>query len=191
MPYIIIGLVIVVGAVLLLYGCKKQSIQAENSAESDKSVDNPYEGLRNMAISTTPKDLQLDLPTDSTVVFGTLMEIGMDEAVVTMVTYLTGDASIYFSTGGGVIGGGHHQSVNDAAVQFMQISQTYLDKTKKTQSTPLPETDNVIFYFLTNKGIFVGKDQMKNIMNNSSVWSDLFAEGNVVMNELRLLTEQK
>ncbi|NTV41414.1 MAG: hypothetical protein HGA61_04035 [Candidatus Moranbacteria bacterium] len=90
-------------------------------------------------------------------------------AIATIVSYQTGDASLYLSSGGGVIGGGQHQNVNSAAKQFVSLSQTFLDKTTKTETTPLPLTDEVKFYLLTNKGVFVGQEQMKNFENNSQL----------------------
>lgn len=156
-------------------------------SQNDKTetTKNSFEGLRNMAFSATPEQLGLSLPTDKTVVYGVVMDWEMGGATATTVSYETGDASLYLSSGGGVIGGGQHQNVNNAAKQFVILAQTFLDKTAKTETTPLPSADEIRFYLLTNKGIFVGKDQMKNFENNSSSWLKLFDEGNNVLTELR------
>ena len=115
----------------------------------------------------------------------------MGGVTATTVSYQTGDASLYISTGGGVIGGGQHQNVNRAAKQFVSLAQTFLDKTTKTETTALPSTNEVKFFLLTNKGVFVGQEQMKNFENNSSAWLKLFEEGNKVLAQLRLTTENK
>nr|WP_321453195.1 hypothetical protein [uncultured Carboxylicivirga sp.] len=115
----------------------------------------------------------------------------MGGATATTVSYQTGDASLYLSSGGGVIGGGQHLNVNKAAKQFVSLAQTFIDKTTKTETTDLPAIDEVKFYLLTNKGIFVGQEQMKNFENNSSDLMKLFEEGNNVLSQLRLTTEQK
>lgn len=109
----------------------------------------------------------------------------MEGAIVTTVAYQTGDASLYLSSGGGVIGGGQHQNVNSAAKQWVTLAQTFLDKTTKTETTPLPGEDVVKFYLLTNKGVYVGQEQMKNLENNSSSWFKLFEEANSVLTALR------
>ena len=114
----------------------------------------------------------------------------MGGTTATTVSYQTGDASLYLSSGGGVIGGGQHQNVNSAAKQFVTLAQTFLDKTAKTETKPLPATDEVKFYLLTNKGVFVGQETMKNFENKSSSWLKLFEEGNNVITELRKTTEQ-
>ncbi|KQB43965.1 hypothetical protein RCH33_455 [Flavobacterium daejeonense] len=156
-----------------------------------QTKENAFEGLRNMAFTATPEQLGLSLPTDKTVVYGVIMDWEMGGATATTVSYQTGDASLYLSSGGGVIGGGQHQNVNSAARQFVSLGQTYLVKATKTETTDLPTTDQVKFYFLTNKGKFVGQDNMKNFDNNSSEWLKLFEEGNNVLTELRMTTEKK
>lgn len=105
-------------------------------------------------------------------------------------TNQTGDASLYVSTGGGVIGSGQHQNVNSASKQFVSLAQKFLDKATKTQVTSLPSTNEVKFYLLTNKGIFVGEEQVKNLDNNSSPWLKLFEEGNNVLTEIRKTSEK-
>lgn len=97
---------------------------------------------------------------------------------------------MYLSSGGGVIGGGQHQNVNNAAKQFVDLAQNFLEKTTNTETTPLPLTDEVKFYLLTNKGIRVGQEQVKNLENNSSQWLKLFEEGNNVLTELRKTIEK-
>lgn len=115
---------------------------------------------------------------------------GIDTATATVVSYQTGDASMYLSSGGGVIGGGQHQNVSNAAKQFVSLAQTYLDKAIKTETNSLPQQDEVKFYLLTNKGTFVGREVMKNFENNTSTWLPLFEEGNKVLSELRMTSEK-
>ena len=164
--------------------------QDTTTSKVHQTEENAFEGLRNMAFTATPEQLGLSLPTDKTIVYGAIMDWEMGGATATTVSYQTGDASLYLSSGGGVIGGGQHKNVNSSAKQFVSLAQTFLDKTTKTETTPLPSTNEVKFYMLTNKGIFVGQEQMKNFENNSSTWLKLFEEGNNVLTELRNTTEK-
>jgi hypothetical protein len=118
------------------------------------------------------------------------MDWNLGAGIATFTAFQTGDASMYTNTGGGVIGGGYQENVKKAAVAFIDKAQNYLDKTTKTETTPLPEENSVKFYFLTNKGKFVAQEQMKNLENNSSQWLELFEEANKVITELRLTTEK-
>jgi len=199
MTYIIIGIILAGGLVFYLTSCGNKSIANDNQTMTDQDTtktkvhqtkDNAFEGLRNMAFSATPEQLGLSLPTDKTVVYAVIMDWEMGGATATIVSYQTGDASLYLSSGGGVIGGGQHQNVNSVAKQFVSLAQTFLDKTTKTETTPLPATDEVKFYLLTNKGVFVGQEIMKNFENNSSTWLKLFEEGNNVLTELRKTSEK-
>jgi hypothetical protein len=152
--------------------------------------DNPYEDLRKMAFSTTPQQLKLSLPADRTAVYGIIMDWELGGGIATVVSYQTGDASVYLSSGGGYIGGGQHQNVSDASKKFISLSQSFLERAAKTDLTSLPGADEVKFYFLTNKGVFMGKENVKNFENDASPWLPLFNEGNIVLTELRKMTEK-
>ena len=199
MTYIIIGIILAGGLVFYLtsYGNKSTTNDKQTFADQDTTTpkvhqtkENAFEGLRNMAFSATPEQLGLSLPTDKTVVYGVIMDWEMGGATATAVSYQTGDASLYLSSGGGVIGGGQHQNVNSAAKQFVVLAQTFLDKATKTETTPLPKENVVKFYLLTNKGVYVGQEEMKNFENNTSIWLGLFEEGNNVLTELRKTSEK-
>lgn len=86
----------------------------------------------------------------------------MDGATTTIVSYTTGDASMYLSFGSGILGGIRYEQVNTAAKQFVNVAQQYINKALKTENTDLPLTNQVKFYLLTNKGKFVAQDNMKN-----------------------------
>ncbi len=199
MLFLIIGTVVVL--VVITYGLynKAKSNQDVNQdtlqvhstpeAKSDQKKDNPYEGLRKMALSTTPEILQLSLPSDKTIVYGVVMDWEISGGTVTTVSYSTGAASMYLSNGGGVIGGEFHKNVNAAAKLFVDKAQAFLNKTQKTETTPLPGRNFVIFYLLTNKGIFKGQENMKNFENNSSPWIGLFDQGNKVISELHAINQ--
>ena len=200
LTHIITGIIWIAGLVFCSTSCgnkstanEKQNVTDQNTTtpKVHKTEENAFEGLRNMAFSTTPERLGLSLPTGKTTVYGVIMDWEMGGVTATTVSYQTGDASLYISTGGGVIGGGQHQNVNRAAKQFVSLAQTFLDKTTKTETTALPSTNEVKFFLLTNKGVFAGQEQMKNFENNSSAWLKLFEEGNKVLAQLRLTTENK
>ncbi len=199
MTYVLIGIILAIGLLFYLTSFGNKYPSYDKNATTDKDTanpnvhqtkDNPFEGLRNMAFTTTPEQLGLSLPTDKIIVYGIIMDWEMDGGTATTVAYQTGDASLYLSTGGGVIGGGEHQNVNGAAKQFVSLAQTFLNKTTKTETRSLPSKAEVWFYFLTNRGIYLGKEQMKNFENNSSSWLKLFEEGNNVLTELRKTSEK-
>lgn len=199
MGYKIIGNILVGGLGIYLASCGNNTIA--NNTQSSKAQDtakpkvhrtqeNAYEGLRTMAFKVTPEQLGLTLPTNKRIVYGVIMDWEMDGSTATTVAYLSGDASLYLSTGGAVIGGGQHQNVNSAAKQFVSVAQAFLDSTTRAEKTALPSTNEVKFYLLTNKGVFVGQEKMINFENSSSSWLKLFEEGNIVLAEIRKTSEK-
>ncbi len=84
-----------------------------------------------------------------------------------------------------ITGGGTHDNVKAKAMEFVEKAQLLIDKTSKTNLTPLPGDNNVIFYMITNKGIYSIEEDLDNISNHSSIWVDLFLTGNEVITELR------
>lgn len=200
MAYFIIGLIVIGGIIFYLTSCnnKQSSKQADDYvSKSGDTVkvhtlpDNRFLDLRNMALDVTPEQLQLSLPADQTKVFGVVMDWDLGDGTMTLITYQTGDASMYLSSGGGVIGGGQHENVSKASKEFVSMAQNYVDKSSKADTTTLPDKDCLKFYFLTNKGKFVAQETIDNIENKSSKWLDLFENANNVITELRLTTEKK
>jgi len=123
--------------------CRDNSASSTSIVNIQESPENPFDDLRNLVFSTTPEHLGLSFPPDKTVVYGIIMDIGLgiNGTVATTVCYQTGDASLYLSSGGGVIGGGYRQNVNNAARQFVSLAQAYLDKAIKTEAAALPTTN--------------------------------------------------
>lgn len=200
MIYAVIGLLTIGGLVFFLTSCNNKSkaggLIEEQSQDTTKRqrVDpnnNPYTDMRNMALGVTEDQLGVQLAADQSKIYGVVMDWDLPEGTATLVSFVSGDASLYLSSGGGVIGGVGHDNVKQAAIAFIDKAEKYLSMTTKTETTPLPDKDGVRFYLLTNKGKFVGQEQMINFENNSSEWLDLFEEGNKVITELHKVTPDK
>jgi hypothetical protein len=178
--------VIIIAAATLLVGFGRKS-KANTIANNSG---NPYKELRDKALHITPQELELELPASKTVVYGVVMDWSMGADIVTLVSFQTGDVSMYFSNGGGMIGGGQHANVNSAAKTFIQKSQSYISKAKLTTETPLPGDGGICFYLLTNKGIYTAQEKLKNVQKAGSEWNSFFTEANVVISEFRIATEK-
>src|ERR1700677_1402473 len=80
-----------------------------------KAIAPVYLSLRSSAIGRTPEELGLEPASDPSVAYGVVMDWGMatpgglKTAVATLTSFSSGDASLYLSTGGGVIGGIGHE----------------------------------------------------------------------------------
>jgi hypothetical protein len=167
------------------------TVQPDTTKQSmQDTVENPYVGLRKMAFEVTPEQLGLTLESTKTVVYGVIMDWGLSGGTASTVAYSTGDASLYLSSGGGVVGGGQHAQINLSAKQFVKTAQTYIHNAVLVTSAPLPVLNQVRFYFLTNKGVFGMDDNVENISGGYSTLKNLFDDGNEVMTGLRKTAEK-
>lgn len=162
---------------------------ADNRDTSNKV--NHYADLRSIAFSITPDQLGIKVDQKETKVYGVIMEWGMDDATVTVVSFLSGDASLYLSSGFAVIGGIKHEKIQHAAVTFTSRAAQFIDMAAMTETTPQPGKDIVRFYLLTNKGKFVIQETIKNLDEKTSKYEELFSLGNVLIKEIRLVADKK
>jgi hypothetical protein len=161
-----------------------------NAAQVTEQPDETYMGLRKLALGIIPEDIGITVEPNSKEPYGILMEMSFPEVVATLTSYKSGDASIYFSTGGGILGGIGHESVRNAAKRFVSAAQNYVDKMESVTSYPLPEAGKAKFYVLTPQGILTVEANMEDLEKGGSELSLLFYAGQDVITELRLLEEE-
>ena len=145
--------------------------------------------LRQLAFKTTPANLGMKSALDSQEPFGILMDLSLPQGNATIVAFISGDASFYTSTGGGVIGGIGHENVRNAARKFVTASFKYQNKMMKTAAYPLPESGKVRFYVLTSKNIYTYEADESDFHKNEL--SPLYAQGHHLLTELLAATQQK
>ncbi len=191
---LLIGILILITS-LGLYACKgklqrKEKVNQDDNIKKTKVADNPYSGLRNQAIKVTPDQLQLQLDNDNDI-YGLVMDWNMGDAIVTVVSFKTGDASVYLSTGQAFIGGYANETVINAAKQFVIDGEKYLPKAIKTDDTEPTNEEKVNFYFLTKSGKYYIEDDFAKIENETSDLFGLFEAGNQVITEYRIISDKK
>jgi hypothetical protein len=126
-----------------------------------------YLGLRNTALGITRQEAGLAATFVPTEPWGVVMDWVVSNATATIVSFSNGHASIYLSTGGGFIGGGEsHESVRIAAKKMVAVAGVCQPHTRPTSEYPLPQKpDEVLFYLLTDAGIFTA-DALKEDLSN-------------------------
>ncbi len=187
MTYGIIAL-IVVGIVAYFFSSRRTNANEQQTPDREhKPAQNPYNDLRNQAFSVTKEQLQL---VDDNELFGLIMDWDLGDGTMTLITFRTGDASMYLSSGGGVIGGGQHENVRSAVVSCLNTAERYLKSSEKVEHSTLPKPNSVNFYFLTTAGHYLIFEEMQNFEIESSQVYQLFKEANNVISELRLISEK-
>ncbi|RLE18699.1 MAG: hypothetical protein DRJ14_02985 [Acidobacteria bacterium] len=186
---VLLILAILIGA----YACNGNHKQTGNKHNGPKIREttlnkNPYPGLRTQAINVTAEQLKLKLQNDNEL-YGIIMDWNMGDFILTVVSFKTGDASLYLSTGQAYIGGHSRETVHNAAINFISIGKQYLAKAIRTEKIEPAEGEKIDFYFLTRSGRYYVEDEFSRIEDSSSELLGLFKAGDRVITEYRLIDE--
>jgi hypothetical protein len=153
--------IIVLIVVALWLGVKlwAQSPPAGTKAGSEQKAPadpkNVYLGLRSTMLQATRSKLGLTATSRPNEPWGVLMDWGVQNGTATVVAASDGSASVYISSGGGYIGGKGQEPIRAAAQKAVEIARTVKLPEQPTPIYPLPETNKVFFYFLTDAGVFM------------------------------------
>jgi hypothetical protein len=148
--------------------------------------------LRSRALSTKPSDIGLSEQAFANKPWGILMETGLKRgAAYSLVVFADGSTSLYFSTGGGIIGAGTHSEVKAAAAKMLDVAARLQELASPSASTPLPAEGKVTFYFLTAKGKLAFSSTEESLVHKMEPMSELFYAGQDVISAVRLIEEAK
>lgn len=157
---------------------------ADDNKNKEASAD-----LRNNIFTLDPNDIGLSKEVVGHPVWGMVMETGFSEGYFTLVALADGSTSIYFSNGGGIIGGGDHESVREATGYYLTGAQHFFEKASKVSEFPSPPNGYVNFYFLTYDGVWVCSASEEKLGNERDEFSSLFFAAHNVITELRKIEE--
>ncbi len=189
MTNIIIAAILIIGITLFINFLNKGKTQiVEQNSTQKQTEQNHFDDMRKMAFSVTSEQLGFN-PIEKDKVYGIVSEMDMQGTTLTVVTFLTGDASVYFSSGAIIIGAGQHESVKKVVTQYVEDGQSYLDKATKTEKTDLPKSGMTNFNFMTTEGVYRISKNLSELESGKSEFSNLFAELNKVITEVRLKSE--
>jgi len=142
-------------------------------------------GLRAQVLGLDPSLIGAD-PAAS-VVWGALMEMGIETAVATIVALADGSTSLYTSTGGGVIGGGEHASVVAENRGFLAAIERNLERFVPDDADELPTDGTVTFRALTHRGKLSATAAEAELGAGTHPLSEVFFAGHRVITALRLI----
>ena len=147
-----------------------------------------YLGLRGLALDLTWEALGGDRRGE---VVALLMETGYPEAVATLVGVADGSTSLYFSNGGGMIGGGEHEDVAAATRRWLEAAPAFLEQLEPVADVPLPETGQTQFVVVGDGRTLVGGASEELLASERHPLSPLFYAGQDVITQLRLVDERR
>jgi len=132
------------------------------------------------AFTVVPNELNIQIPRDKEVVYGIIIDQENAGAITTLACYQNGKTTLYQSKGSTV-----QKKADNDAIQLVTQAKPLLDKAAKAHDTSIPAAGMVKFYLLTNKGIYVATEDMKNITAHTSPWTGLFEQANKVIDRLK------
>jgi hypothetical protein len=150
-----------------------------------------YTTLRNRILSLNPSEVGIQPSEAAPNVWGVLMEIGLEEAVVTLATLVDGTTSLYYSTGGGMLGSGSYAPVAQAARGLIMEAEGRFWEMAPVEAYPLPEAGRVRFYALTYQGHYTAEASEKELGEGQHALSALFYLAHRVIGTLRQLSERQ
>jgi hypothetical protein len=199
-----IGVIILI--IVLIYVRRQKTAQAQQALKADgprsavvrervvKPAEPPevvHANLRRQALETTPDRLNLPGHLKDDEPYGLLMEMVIGDSVVTLACFGDGNASLYYQSGGGMVGGIAHESVRKAAQECIAMTRQAFPRMSPTDSYPLPGAEEVRFYALTPRGVFTAGADRHELAEVSDELSVLFASGREVVTRMRQVQEQK
>ena len=156
---------------------------SESKAAEAAQAAEAVKGLRDMLLTSSAEDLGLSGKDAKAKVWAVLMEVGLPEAVSTIVSIRDGTASLYTSTGGGIMGG---YSAQEQAKRFVVEAEKHVGAMKPTKTFPYPEVGRMKFYVLTKDGVYTAEAGEDELVKGQHALSPLFWVGNDVITGLRV-----
>ena len=181
-------IVILTTVIVVIAVFRYQRLKARKAAHQAKSVETCL-ALREQILTLDPHAAGIHKFIGTNQVWGVVMEMGFPETTVTLVALADGNASLYFSGRGGVIGGVGHESVRQAASRMSEVADTFVSSCSSTTDFPFPAQGEIVFYILMKQGKVTAKAPENDLGEQKHVMSPLFYAGQNVITELRLVTE--
>lgn len=119
------------------------------------------------------------------------MEFWVQNAVISLICFIDGNASLYFSTCGGIIGGVKHDRVRQAAGRFVQFANFHLEEMVPCNDFPLPEVGHTSFYVLTPTAALVAGGLDSELAECRHSFSQLFSAGHCIITQLKQMEEER
>ena len=148
-----------------------------------------YMGLRNRILHGSRAQLGLPATSAPTQPWAALMEMGLSRGPATVVAVSDGTTSLYLSSGGGLLGGGQrYEAVRNAGLHLLNLAGEYQPLMHSTQESPLPREGQIIFYAVTDSGVFTAEAPEGDLAARHDWLGSLYAAGQDIITQYRLIS---
>jgi hypothetical protein len=156
---------------------------------SNESGGQMYLKLRSQALALARDPIAVPAPGHEAPVWGVVMDMGFPNGTATLVALADGSTSLYYSNGGGVIGGQAHEPVRMANAVFIDEANRLHGRLTQSETHPLPAAGQTAFYALTDAGVLGGAAANEDLGKGTHELATLFLAGHGVITQLRLVSE--
>jgi hypothetical protein len=137
--------------------------------------------LRNMILSSKPKGSSAAV----------IMDVNVDGKVISVMSSTDGDASIYLSSGGAMIGGGAHANIHAKSVAFATEVLKQKSEMQTAVESPYPAGGKVRLYLRTRDGLFFVEAPMSDLTAGTHKLSPVFLLGQDVLTAFKAINTPK
>jgi len=149
---------------------------------------NVYAGLRQQMLTLDPATSRLAASAEHPHVYGGLMEMGIGGAVATLVVVADGTTSFYFSTGGGIIGAGFHESVKGPSKAFLAALERHVGELGPDPGGETPPAGVTHLRALTfDRGRLLAVAPEADLAAKRNPFWDVFFTGHALITAIRTL----
>lgn len=146
--------------------------------------------LRGMVFNVSAEELGLTASSHPSPIWGLVMELGLAKGVATLVALADGTTSLYFSSGGGILGAGEHSRVREASTAWLALAAEHLSLFQLTTDTAPPRAGRVVLYAKSFQGLLRLEASEMELGEHRHPAAPLFHAGQAVITTIRELREQ-
>jgi hypothetical protein len=121
--------------------------------------------------------------------FGLIHEFWQRGVLVTLAAFTTGDLSLYFSNGGGILGGIQHEKVAGLVRKTIPLLGPLTPQLERSDDIDPPKPGEITFTILTDEGRFRSRLDAMPERNKENVNFQLLALSQGLVTELRKASE--
>ena len=147
--------------------------------------------LRGKLFALDPAEIGISADNFAHPVWGMVMETGFADGYFTLITLADGSTSLYFSSGGGIIGAGEYPAVRRAVGHYLTGAQYFFDRAEAVEQYPRPAPGKVVFYFLGFDRIAAYTAPERKLGIGEDDLSNLFYAAHGVIDEIRKLNDAR
>jgi hypothetical protein len=147
-------------------------------------------GLRGQFLRANPSDFGLKPTSALPRVWGALVDMGLPNGVASLLSIADGTTSLYTSTGGGIVGGGFHESVRVATAKLLGLIESALGQFEPRLGFELPAAGRFAFVVRTYEVDLGTEVSLADFASGTHRLAPVFVAANDVLTALHMTQDK-